>query len=424
MVFSPTTVALADIVAELGLVRANGLLGLRRLELPLLHAASAVHSAGGEGDLRPGAVEALLRDAVETLGGGDLQTAAQYTFGLTRGAREWAAQDRRRRAADVFRVSIDRFRKHHEKLVLQETAEAVLALCLARSPATGGEVAGNGAVAGATGERTEGTDSTQSTESTVRAVEQTRRTGSPDARLLPLGPLSLPVALGGTTARIIVHTSPIEFVTGVDILVSSENTYLEMSRTYRPTTSGALRRAAARQNEAGAILDDVLARELHDWLVRFASPGLPVAPGTVAATSAGELASQGVRRIYHAAVAMPRTDGGYDTTPAVVTKAVRQVFEAAAAERDSFGPPLRSVCLPLLGAGRGGLEPAASLRAMLTAIGPALADRPCWEVHLAVRRPAVARAVLDVLAEHRPANTPHRPGGQPAPAPAADGRRA
>ncbi|WP_328667314.1 hypothetical protein OG905_09660 [Streptomyces sp. NBC_00322] len=418
MVFSPTTVALADMVAELGLVRANGLLGLRRLELPLLHAASVVHSDGGEGDMRPGAVEALLRDAVETLGGGDLQTAAQYTFGLTRGAREWAAQDRRRRAADVFRVSIDRFRKHHEKLVLQETAEAVLALCLARSPATEGQGAGNGAVAG-------GTEAiAERTESTVRAVEQTRRTGPPDARPLPLGPLSLPVALGGTTARIIVHTSPIEFVTGVDILVSSENTYLEMSRTYRPTTSGALRRAAARQNAAGAILDDVLARELHDWLVRFASPGLPVAPGTVAATSAGELASQGVRRVYHAAVVMPRTDGGYDTTPAVVTKAVRQVFEAAAAERDSFGPPLRSLCLPLLGAGRGGLEPAASLRAMLTAIGPALADRPFWEVHLAVRRPAVARAVLDVLAEHRPANTLPRPGGQPVPAPAADGRRA
>ncbi|MEU3917292.1 hypothetical protein [Streptomyces sp. NPDC029004] len=418
MVFSPTTVALADMVAELGLVRANGLLGLRRLELPLLHAASAVHGAGGEGDMRPGAVEALLRDAVETLGGGDLQTAAQYTFGLTRGAREWAAQDRRRRAADVFRVSIDRFRKHHEKLVLQETAEAVLALCLARSPATGGQTAGNGAVAEASGATAE------STEGTVRAVEQIRRTGSPDVRPLPLGPLSLPVALGGATARIVVHTSPIEFVTGVDILVSSENTYLEMSRTYRPTTSGALRRAAARQNEAGAILDDVLARELHDWLVRFASPGLPVAPGTVAATSAGELVSQGVRRIYHAAVVMPRTDGGYDTTPAVVTKAVRQVFEAAAAERESFGPPLRSLCLPLLGAGRGGLEPAASLRAMLTAIGPALADRPFWEVHLAVRRPAVARAVLDVLAEHRPANTLPGPGGQPVPAPAADGRRA
>ncbi|MFE3610542.1 hypothetical protein ACFXPH_32995, partial [Streptomyces goshikiensis] len=130
MEFSPTAATLPGIVAELGLVRTHGLLGLRSLELPLLHAASAAHGGGAGGDggqeIRPGAVETLLRDAVETLGGGDLQTAAAYTFGLTQGAREWAAQDRRRRAAGVFRVSTDRFRKHHEKLVLAETAEAVL----------------------------------------------------------------------------------------------------------------------------------------------------------------------------------------------------------------------------------------------------------------------------------------------------------
>ncbi|MFE3610507.1 hypothetical protein ACFXPH_32800, partial [Streptomyces goshikiensis] len=241
----------------------------------------------------------------------------------------------------------------------------------------------------------------------------------------PLGPLPLDVVLGGTKARITVHTGPIEFVTGVDVLVSSENTYLEMSRTFRPTTSGALRRAAARQNAAGGIVDDVLARELHDWLVRFAAPGLPVAPGTVVATSAGELASQGVRRIYHAATVMPRSDGGYDTTPAVVTKAVRQVFEEAAVERDGFAPPLTSLCLPVLGAGRGGLAPAASLRAMLAAIGPALAERPYWEVHLAVRRPEVARVVLDVLAEYRPMTAAHAqeaPAGRHEHARTADGR--
>ncbi|WP_053065835.1 hypothetical protein [Streptomyces sp. Mg1] len=394
MEFSPTAATLPGIVAELGLVRTHGLLGLRSLELPLLHAASAAHGGGAGGDggqeIRPGAVETLLRDAVETLGGGDLQTAAAYTFGLTQGAREWAAQDRRRRAAGVFRVSTDRFRKHHEKLVLAETAEAVLSLCAARGTAGGSAAA-------------------------------PARAGGP----APLGPLPLDVVLGGTKARITVHTGPIEFVTGVDVLVSSENTYLEMSRTFRPTTSGALRRAAARQNAAGGIVDDVLARELHDWLVRFAAPGLPVAPGTVVATSAGELASQGVRRIYHAATVMPRSDGGYDTTPAVVTKAVRQVFEEAAVERDGFAPPLTSLCLPVLGAGRGGLAPAASLRAMLAAIGPALAERPYWEVHLAVRRPEVARVVLDVLAEYRPMTAAHAqeaPAGRPEHARTADGR--
>ncbi|GAA3069156.1 hypothetical protein GCM10020254_11130 [Streptomyces goshikiensis] len=50
MEFSPTAATLPGIVAELGLVRTHGLLGLRSLELPLLHAASAAHGGGAGGD--------------------------------------------------------------------------------------------------------------------------------------------------------------------------------------------------------------------------------------------------------------------------------------------------------------------------------------------------------------------------------------
>ncbi|MEU1280429.1 hypothetical protein [Streptomyces sp. NPDC005805] len=401
MAIHPTAAALPDLVAELAAVRTHGLLGLRRLDIPVLRAASALRTGCGPGEASPGAVESLLREAVGTLGGGDLQAAAEHTFGLIQGTRERPAQDRRRRAAEVFRVSTDRFRKHHEKLVVAETAEAVLALCAHPGPAPVPPPAQPGTACrdAVPAARRAGAVPAPARDAADNPADDLADGGG--GREVPLGPVDMDLVLAGEPVRITVHIGAIEFITGVDVLVSSENVYLEMSRTYRLTTSGALRRAAARKNRSGGILDDVLARELRDWMTEFASPGLPVAPGTVAATGPGELARHGVRRIYHAAVVTPRADGGYETTPVVITKSVVNVFEEAAGEQNRFEPPLASVCLPLLGAGRGGLDPVASLRAVLTGIGRARTLGPRREVHLVVRRPEVAARVLDALADHR-----------------------
>jgi hypothetical protein len=39
-----------------------------------------------------------------------------------------AAQDRRRRAALIYGVSVERFRKHHERIVLEQVAEEILSV--------------------------------------------------------------------------------------------------------------------------------------------------------------------------------------------------------------------------------------------------------------------------------------------------------
>lgn len=123
--------------------------------------------------------------------------------------------------------------------------------------------------------------------------------------------------------------------TGVDVLVSSENIYFEMSKTFRRTVSGSLRRAAATKDTVGRITDDVIARQLADWVRRFGVPGLPVAAGTVAVTSPGALSAQGVRRILHAAVATPSATGDgrrvRDRARGRRGETVRRVFQLAAA---------------------------------------------------------------------------------------------
>jgi hypothetical protein len=366
--------ALPNLVAELNSVRAVGLLRLRRLPLPTLHSATLACGFAQDEEVPPEAVERLLAAAIGKMSGDVLRRSAEFTFGVGHGAKDWYAQDRRREAARCFGVGTEHFRKHQEKLVLEQTAEAVLALC-----------------------RTHRNTSPREREDLPADPGTTGHTPLPATARPPVSPLTVPVAFAHGTVPVTVHTTSIELLSGVDVLVASENTYLEISRTFRPTTSGGLRRAGARRNAAGAILEDLVATELQDWLVEFAAPGLPVAPGTVVATSSGALAARSVRRIYHAAVVAPRADDGYEVPPGAVETAVTRIVDCATAERNAFTPPLRSLGIPLLGAGRGGLGVTESLRRMLAALGPALAASPPWDVHLVTRRWESAWLIVDML---------------------------
>src|SRR5258708_3311833 len=87
----------ADVVAELRLLRERGLVRIRHTELAALRRppslSPAVPAEGAESS-GPRAIEALLRAAVANLGGSHLGTAAEHTFGLNRGGRDRPAQDR------------------------------------------------------------------------------------------------------------------------------------------------------------------------------------------------------------------------------------------------------------------------------------------------------------------------------------------
>jgi O-acetyl-ADP-ribose deacetylase (regulator of RNase III) len=189
---------------------------------------------------------------------------------------------------------------------------------------------------------------------------------------------------------------------GVDVIVSSENTYLEMSKVFGDTLSAAVRRAGARLGESGEVLDDTVSRELARWQQEHARSGLAVAPGTVAPTGPGELRRSGTRRIYHAAVAVPEANGrAYRVTPEAVARAVHNVFRLASRERWRFAPPLRSIAFPLFGAGRGGVPPGESFSWLWSSIlrearfgesGPG-----AWELHVITRSTASASAVLERL---------------------------
>lgn len=375
------------LAAELRALRRPGLSGLRTLRPEaLIRVAVAAGLSGGFDDEAAG-VETLLKAGVRHLGGrtlsadgtrGDpLARAAAHTFGLLPDWRGVSGQERRKAAAAVYGVTSERFRKSQEQEVIAELALAVLAV--ARAAITGPPPSGLPGLPGLSGPPGPDGGGGGPVTRTPEPVPDppTRLTGPP---------LS-----AAAVHRVTVHVASIELLRDIDILVSSENIYLEMSKTFRSTVSGSLRRAAAIRDEAGETVDDVLARELVEWMRAHGRSGLPVRPGTVVPTSPGALAERGVRRIHHAAVASPTSDGhGYRVDPHVLAEAVSASFRLARAERDRYDPPLSSLCFPLLGAGHG-LPPEKAARWLCWAVHEELSRDPSWTVHLVAQRPELAK---------------------------------
>jgi O-acetyl-ADP-ribose deacetylase (regulator of RNase III) len=265
------------------------------------------------------------------------------------------AQDRRRRAAQEYGVSVERFRKYHERVILEQVAEEIIELCQPAATAP------------------------------VRVAAPADLAGA----------IRMAARCGTATVAVTVHVEPVELLRDVDVIVSPANDYLELPQPYKASVSAALRRGAARRGADGAVVADEVADELRAWVARHARPGMPVAPGTVAPTSAGALAGQGIRRIYHAAVASPRPGtNDYDVQPTMIARAVHAAFALARAERAQFSPPLGSVGLPLLGAGRGGLAPATSFAWIWGALAREVAGDSTWDIHFITRRQATADVII------------------------------
>ena len=352
--------SLEVIVADLRILRERGLVRIRHTDLAALRLAADRVPLPPPGEPDPRPVEALLRAAVRNLGEGPLASAAEHSFGLNRGARDRPAQDRRRRAAQEYGVSVERFRKHHERVIIEQVAEEILKLCMVpaarRFP-------------------------------NMEPAELARET-------------TLDYRAGDARFPVTVHVEPVELLRDVDVVVAPSNVYLEMPQPYKASVSAAIRRAAAERAPDGTIVTDPVLDELRAWMRDNGRPGLPVIAGTVVVTSAGTLSQQGIRRIYHAAIVSPRPGtNDYDVDPAAIAMAVRNTFAILRSERAQFTPPLKSVVFPLLGAGRGGLDPAVSFAWILTTVEREISQDGSWDIHFVARRRATADVILAGLSQ-------------------------
>ena len=118
------------LLADLLLLRRQGIVELRDLALPAL-AAAVRASAGAYLDrlVDAPAMEALLRCAVDELEDGRWGRTASILFGLAPGTRGDEPSDLREEAAAEFGVGRSRWRNHWERLVIGQVAELLQGAC-------------------------------------------------------------------------------------------------------------------------------------------------------------------------------------------------------------------------------------------------------------------------------------------------------
>ncbi|MDD7968429.1 alpha/beta fold hydrolase [Actinomycetospora lemnae] len=213
------------------------------------------------------------------------------------------------------------------------------------------------------------------------------------------GPVS--VSFGDVAVPFYVCSGPVDQVRDIDVVATSENIYMEMAMTFKPSVSGRLRRAAARCSPSGEILDDTAADELRQWVRDNGRFGLPFTAGTVAPTSAGSLLARKVQRIYHVAIGdpIPGTDG-FTVHPPSVATAVHNVFETARRERDQYGLDLRSILLPLFGSGLGGLRADVCFEWIWQALQTELGRDGSWSISFCTWTKAETDLVLNAIQRH------------------------
>jgi O-acetyl-ADP-ribose deacetylase (regulator of RNase III) len=160
--------------------------------------------------------------------------------------------------------------------------------------------------------------------------------------------------------RIGIVTGDLRNVDFVDIWVNSENVDMQMSRFHERSVSGLIRYEGAQRDQAGRVVNDLVA----DELARKVHRQTPITAGTAIVTSAGMLTeSNHVRHIVHAAAVQGEPGSGYRQ----VRGLERCVREALRLAEQLDGNQSRSIIFPLFGAGEGGAEPSTTARTLISA---------------------------------------------------------
>jgi O-acetyl-ADP-ribose deacetylase (regulator of RNase III) len=179
------------------------------------------------------------------------------------------------------------------------------------------------------------------------------------AYALPVDPNRRIQILAGTIERVV------ERLKDIDVLVTSENTDLQLARWYDSSLSGVVRYLDAEKSGDGRVIRDSLNEALQEEIARLKLQ-LPVMTGTVVATRTTGLASKGVQYIFHLAVAQGSIGAGYSVAIDRIDACISEVYRRF----NEVEPPgkVRSLLFPLIGAGTARRNPDEAANDLMAAI--------------------------------------------------------
>jgi ADP-ribose pyrophosphatase len=186
-------------------------------------------------------------------------------------------------------------------------------------------------------------------------------------------------ALTGAPAKsavIGIKTGNIVDVDGVDAWVNPENTNMQMDRYFGRSISAAIRWAGAEkemipQTAKYRVRRDVIADELRAKMGDRYHVGL----GDVIDTGAGTLTAQGVKAIFHVAVAEGFVEEGLRTDVPTLKQALTNVLQQVA-YGNRWRARYKSLLVPMIGTGISGLPVRAVAPALVETAISFLRDNP------------------------------------------------
>ena len=151
-----------------------------------------------------------------------------------------------------------------------------------------------------------------------------------------------------TDVRVGFVTGDIGKLKDIDVWVNSENLNMQMARFHDASISGAIRWLGAKKNKSQRVIEDTIALELAAAVEGCTE----VDAGVVIPTGSGALlATNGVKRIFHAAAVTGQPRRGYRPIPDIGA-CVTNALELMDQEAESYS--LKSIAFPLIGTGVGG----------------------------------------------------------------------
>ena len=146
--------------------------------------------------------------------------------------------------------------------------------------------------------------------------------------------------------RIICIDGPINHISSVDVICTSENNYLEPAKLSSSSTSGRVRKAVAKKSISGEIIEDVVINDISEWKRQNNALGKTLPLGTVVETSSGELVSKGIKNIFHViTVRQKENSNEYEMPLDTISSGINEIF------RKLNELSLSSVSIPVFGAG-------------------------------------------------------------------------